>query len=212
MGKIIVSGFKPFNNETINPSFLAVSNLNNIISNKEIIKIELETSYQVAFEKLEEMINYYQPELVIAVGQAGGRRAISIERYGMNWLDFKIPDNNGNLIKHQLIHELAPLSFQSTLPINLLLNKLKDENIPVEISNRAGGFICKEVMFRLLKLASNNSNKFLAGFIHVPYELSQLNNKKNQFGMELSEISRGLNLIIEETIKYISSNKLAEKI
>lgn len=211
MLQVLISGFDAFGKEEINPSFLAVHNLPDQIKGAKLIKLELATVYQTGFETLKQAIKKQQPDIVIAVGQAGGREKISLEKYGFNWLDFKIADNQGNIIKNQFIDKQLPLKLESSLPVDYLLEKLSTKNIPLEISYRAGGFICNEVLFRLLDYTMTYNTNLLAGFIHVPYELSQIKDKPNQFGMALNEITMALEMIIQETINYLNSIKVAKK-
>ncbi len=211
MLQVLISGFDSFGKEEINPSFLAVNNLPDQINGAKLIKLELATIYETAFETLKQAIEKHRPDIVIAVGQAGGRDKISLEKYGFNWLDFKIADNQGNILKNQFIDEKLPMKLNSNLPIDFILEKITKQNIPLEISYRAGGFICNEVLYRLLNYANIYHTDLLAGFIHVPYELSQIKDKPNQFGMALNEITMALEMIIHETINYLNSVKVAKK-
>ena len=96
--KILVTGFDPFGGEPINPAIESVKRLPDNIAGAEIIKLEIPTVRKKSLEKIEKAINEHNPDVILSIGQAGGRFDISIERVGINLDDFRIPDNEGNQI------------------------------------------------------------------------------------------------------------------
>ena len=77
--KILVSGFDPFGGEKINPAIEAVKLLSDEIKGNEVIKIEIPTVIGKSVDKLKEKIAEVKPDVVISVGQAGGREDITVE-------------------------------------------------------------------------------------------------------------------------------------
>ena len=92
---VLVTGFTPFGGEKINPSFEAVKGLPNEIDGAKIIKKELPVTFKGSVKKLDDLIVEYKPDIVISVGEAGGRADISVERVAINIDEAHIPDNNG---------------------------------------------------------------------------------------------------------------------
>ena len=96
MKKILVTGFEPFNGESINPSIEAVKNLPDFIEGVRVIKLRLPTAYHSAITTLYNEIETHTPNWVVSIGQAGGRAGITPERIAINIDDALIPDNEGN--------------------------------------------------------------------------------------------------------------------
>ena len=94
--KILITGFDPFGGENINPALEAVKKLPDTILGQEVIKIEIPTVFRKSLEKIEENIQKHNPDVVISVGQAGGRFGVTPERVAINIDDARIKDNEGN--------------------------------------------------------------------------------------------------------------------
>lgn len=96
--KILVTGFDPFGGEKINPAIESVKRLPDRILNAEIIKLEIPTVCHKSLKVIDDAIVKYEPDVILSVGQAGGRSDITVERVGINIDDCRIPDNEGNQI------------------------------------------------------------------------------------------------------------------
>ena len=94
--RVLITGFDKFGGESINPSSLCVNSLPDKIDNIEIKKITLPTVFKDSSRVLEENIDSFSPNIIICVGQAGGRSKITPERIAINIDDARIPDNIGN--------------------------------------------------------------------------------------------------------------------
>lgn len=149
MRRVIVTGFDPFNNETLNPSFEAVRQLPDTILDAEIIKLELPTAFEKGAASLKETIMQNFPEIVICVGQAGGRDKISVEQVAINLIEARIPDNGGVQPSSKTIQEDGENAYFSNLPVKAMVKSIQDHEIPAEISYSAGTFVCNEIMYQL---------------------------------------------------------------
>lgn len=198
--KILVTGFEPFGGEKINPSMEAVKLLNDEINGSKIIKLEIPTVMIKSVDILKEVIEKEKPNFVLNVGQAGGRKGISIERIAINIDDFRIEDNEGNRPIDEPIIIDGPAAYFSTLPIKAMLKKLLNNNIVASISNTAGTFVCNHVAYSMSHLAAKNYPNMKTGFIHVPFLDLQTTNKKDVFSMDLDSIVKSLRLLIEAII------------
>lgn len=195
--KILVTGFAPFGNDILNPSYEAVKLLPEQIAGAEIIKKELPVVFQKGGEAAIEAIREMKPDAVVLVGQAGGRTAITPERVAINCEDCRpdFPDNAGNAPGDAKIVEDGPDAYFSTLPIRKIVNKLNENEIPASISNTAGTYVCNDVMYLVMHMLYKEFPQVHGGFIHVPFATMQ--NHPAQPSMPLSEIARGLELAIE---------------
>ena len=136
--KILVTGFDPFSGEVINPAIETVKRLPDTISGAKIIKLEIPTVCHQSLRVIDEAIARYDPDVVLSVGQAGGRPDITVERVGINVDDCRIPDNAGNQIVDEPIYADGPAAYFVTVPIKAMVQRIRERNIPASVSNTAG--------------------------------------------------------------------------
>jgi pyroglutamyl-peptidase len=119
---------------------------------------------------LDEAIDQLQPQLVLALGVAGGRSEITPERVAINMDDGRICDNAGCQPIDQPVVEGAPAAYFSTLPIKAIVRDLRAAGIPAAVSNSAGTFVCNHLFFGLMHRIATRplAGGMRGGFIHVP--------------------------------------------
>lgn len=199
--KILVSGFDPFGGEKINPAIESVKLLPDEIKGAKIIKLEIPTVARKSLKKLEEVIEIEKPDVVINVGQAGGRTDITVERVGINMDDFRIKDNEGNQPIDEKIAKDGPDAYLVTIPIKAMVQKMIENKIPASVSNTAGTFVCNHVCYGMAHLASTKYPNMRTGFIHIPFLPEQVVDKRNMPSMPLEMIAKGLEYAIEAIIE-----------
>lgn len=199
--KILVSGFDPFGGEKINPAIESVKLLPDEIKGAKIIKVEIPTVARKSLKKLEEVIEIEKPDVVLSVGQAGGRTDISVERVGINMDDFRIKDNEGNQPIDEKIAKDGPDAYLVTIPIKAMVQKMIENKIPASVSNTAGTFVCNHVCYGMAHLASTKYPNMRTGFVHIPFLPEQVVDKRNMPSMPLEMIAKGLEYAIEAIIE-----------
>ena len=199
--KILVTGFDPFGGESINPALEAVKKLPNTILGAEIIKLEIPTVFRDSLKKIDENIEKHNPDIVISIGQAGGRFGVTPERVAINIDDARIKDNEGNQPIDVSIFEDGENAYFSTLPIKAMVKEMQNGGIPSSVSNTAGTFVCNHVMYGLLYMIDKKYPNIKGGFIHVPFIPSQVATKPNTPSMSLQDITKGLELCIKAAIE-----------
>ncbi|WP_455931659.1 pyroglutamyl-peptidase I [Parvimonas micra] len=199
--KILVSGFDPFGGEKINPAIESVKLLPDEIKGAKIIKVEIPTVARKSLKKLEEVIEIEKPDVVLSVGQAGGRTDISVERVGINMDDFRIKDNEGNQPIDEKIAKDGPDAYLVTIPIKAMVQKMIENKIPASVSNTAGTFVCNHVCYGMAHLASTKYPNMRTGFIHIPFLPEQVVDKRNMPSMPLEMIAKGLEYAIEAIVE-----------
>lgn len=199
--KILVTGFDPFGGEPINPAIESVKRLPDNIAGAEIIKLEIPTVRKKSLEKIEKAINEYNPDVILSIGQAGGRFDISIERVGINLDDFRIPDNEGNQIIDEPVFPDGENSYFVKLPVKSMVQNVQKNNIPASVSYTAGTFVCNHVLYGVMYLIEKKYKGKKSGFIHIPFLPQQVVDKKNMPSMELDTIVKGLTAAIEAIVK-----------
>lgn len=171
MQKVLITGFEPFGGERVNPSWEVVKQLNDMeLSGARIIARQLPCVFGAALEALNEAIDDVQPVMVLAIGQAGGRTDITLERVAINIDDARIADNQGQQPIDEPIVENGPAAYFSTLPVKAMVEAMREAGIPASVSQTAGTYVCNHVMYGLLhRLSKQQAIK--GGFIHS-YPLS----------------------------------------
>lgn len=206
--KVLITGFEPFGNDTLNPSQLAVNSLPDKINNIEIKKVILPTAFLSSSETLKENIELSKPNIVICVGQAGGKKDISLERVAINIDDARIPDNEDYSPIDKTIRIDGKNAYFSTLPIKAIVEKLKANNISASISNTAGTYVCNHIMYDSLYFADNYYPDIKTGFIHIPFIREQVNSKPGVPFMELNDIVKALEISILTACEFYNKQDI----
>ena len=167
MKKLLITGFDPFGGETINPAWEAVKLLPDSIGSCTLHKLQIPTVFALAADTVLQAAAVWNPDIIICVGQAGGRSAVTPERIAVNIQDARIADNAGNMPGGQPIIPEGPAAYFSTLPVAEMAQAILDANLPASVSNTAGTFVCNDTLYRLLHHYAGTKTK--VGFIHVPY-------------------------------------------
>ncbi|HIZ78467.1 MAG TPA: pyroglutamyl-peptidase I [Candidatus Lachnoclostridium stercorigallinarum] len=196
--KILVTGFDPFGGETVNPAYEAVKLLPDTIGGAEIIKLEIPTVFSASGPAVEEGIRKYQPDVVLCIGQAGGRASISVEKVAINFVDARIPDNSGEQPLDEPLQADGPAAYFSTLPVKAMVQHVKDAGLPCYLSFTAGTYVCNSIMYNVLYMCEKRYPNIRAGFIHVPYACGQVIDKPSTMpSMPLETIAKSLEYAIE---------------
>lgn len=171
MARILLTGFAPFNQDSTNPSWQAVRQFDGYKTGdgSPIYVAELPCEFHGATRALIDQIEQHQCDVVICVGQAGGRAEISLERIAINIDDARIPDNRGQQPIDVPVAEDGPAAYFSTLPIKAIVHHLRQCGIPAHVSNTAGTYVCNHVFYGLMHYAAQHKKLHSAGFIHIPY-------------------------------------------
>ena len=198
---ILLTGFAPFGGESQNPSWDAVKQLQGFTPDDEtqVQTIELPCVFHNSLELLRQAIQQWDPVLVIAVGQAGGRSAISLEKVAINYQDARIADNAGKQPLGEPVIAGAPTAYFSSLPLKAIVQNLRQQGIPAEISFSAGTFVCNHVFYGLMQ-ALEHQPQVKAGFIHIPYAPEQAARHPGSASMAISMVVKALRLAIEQSL------------
>lgn len=196
--KILVTGFEPFGGEDINPSWEAVQRLQ-APEGTELIRLRLPVVFREAGEQLAAALRREKPDLVLCIGQAAGRDAITPERLGVNLMDASIPDNAGFQPREEPVLPGAPAAYFVRLPVAALAQAIRAAGVPARVSNSAGLFVCNALLCRLLYEMETGYPQMRGGFLHVPClpeQAERLGKGKALPSLALPEIVRGLQSVL----------------
>ncbi|OTN77655.1 pyroglutamyl-peptidase I [Enterococcus sp. 8G7_MSG3316] len=206
--KILITGFDPFGGEAINPALEAVKLLPDTIHGATIIKAEIPTVFGKSATIVAETIEAEQPDVVLNIGQAGGRFAISPERVAINVDDARIPDNEGNQPVDEVIQPDGQPAYFTQLPIKAMVEAMKQAGIPAAVSNTAGTFVCNHIMYQVQYMIDKQYPAVKGGFIHVPFIPQQVVDKAGQPAMSLADIAKGLEAAVSAIVDFADKDDL----
>lgn len=201
---VLLTGFDAFGGDALNPSWLAVQALHGKrVLGRTLVAAQLPTRFDRSLVVLSSLLRLHRPELVICVGLAGGRSAISLERVAININDARIADNAGELLVDIPVVKGGPAAYFTTLPIKAMLQAILAEGIACEVSQTAGTFVCNQVFYGLMhSLAIQRQFKGMrGGFVHVPFLPEQAQGKAAP-SMAFVDTVRGLSIAVRAALKY----------
>ena len=202
MNKIVLlTGFEPFGGESLNPSWEAARRLDGVeLAGARVHARQLPCEFGAALAALRRELDALRPTLAVAVavGQAGGRAELSLERVAINIDDARIPDNAGRQPIDRPIVAGGPAAYFSTLPIKAQTAALRRAGIPAAVSQSAGTFVCNHVFYGLMHALAGGPAR--GGFIHIPYLPEQAAAHPGAPSMSLDTIIAGLTLALETAL------------
>lgn len=196
--RILLTGFDAFGGDTVNPSWQAVQALHGRrIAGHQVVAASLPTVFEASLAELGRLLRLHRPALVLCVGQAGGRAALSLERVAINVNDARIADNAAAQPVDTPVVAGGPAAYFSTLPIKAMLQALQKEGLAAEVSQTAGTFVCNHVFYGLMHMLATQRGfkRTRGGFVHVPFLPGQ-----GQPHMALEDVVRGLRVAVRAAI------------
>jgi len=193
-GVVLLTGFEPFNNYDINPSQLVVEELNGSrIGNAVVMAIVLPVDFNNSAEIVRDAIDKFKPVAVINMGLNGYTKSIEVEKIAFNVRSIYV---DGKWRGWERISKEGNPLFFSTLPVNSIVEKIRENGSRAKISYFAGTYSCNYVFYSTLFYVNEKNLHIPAGFIHLPPLKSQKN-----YGMEFQEMVEDIKIAIEETLR-----------
>lgn len=158
--RILLTGFEPFGGDTSNAS----SDVLPLVEDRwdggaaELVTAVLPVTFSGVRTELAARAS--EVDAIVCLGEAGGRTAVTPERWAHVIADARIADNEGVQPRHQRLDDGAerlPSSFDPAA----LTAAILDVGVPAETSDDAGRFVCNATFRAALGLGP-------ATFIHVP--------------------------------------------
>jgi pyroglutamyl-peptidase len=204
---VLLTGFEPFNQETINPAWEAVRALDGWSGDGFAVRVlQLPCVFGEANRVLGDALAHHRPAVVIAVGQAGGRVDLAVERVAINVDDAPIPDNAQAQLVDAAIVAGGPAAYFSTLPIKAIVAALRAAGLPASVSQTAGTFVCNHVFYGLMHATARR--KVRAGFIHIPYLPQQAAAHPGAASMALADMVTGLKIAVQVSLDVAHDARL----
>ena len=192
MKKLLITGFDPFGGESVNPSWEAVKLLPEAVGAYELTKLQIPTVFGLAARTVLETAEVLQPDMILCIGQAGGRSCITPEAVAINLREAKIADNAGAQPVNVPIVSGGPAAYFATVPVRKMVSAMEQASFPAALSYTAGTFVCNDVLYSLLH--HYDGSQVRVGFIHVPFLPEQA--KEGVPSMPLEQIAQALEAAI----------------
>jgi pyroglutamyl-peptidase len=160
--KICITGYGPFRDVKINPSWEAVKSLPDEIEEAKLHKQFLEVSYEYATKKIPEMLAQHTPDLIIHCG-VGQKDCIKIEQtaYKNGYKSLDICDKTP-------IGECIPGDCDDVLVTSVdtkaICIGMNEKGWKIKLSDDAGRYLCEYALGTSLSITK--SGKVI--FIHLP--------------------------------------------
>ena len=196
---ILLTGFEPFGGDGINPSAEIVRALDGeTVAGHRIVGVQLPCEFGRSLVALDAAVVSHRPAMVLALGQAGGRTELSIERIAINVDDARIPDNAGASPIDAPVVAGGPAAYFSTLPIKAMVQALRDAGIAASISQTAGTFVCNHVFYGLAHHLAGSGVR--GGFMHLPLLPEQAVGSAGLPSMPLQTMIEGVRIALATAV------------
>ncbi|MEU7256891.1 pyroglutamyl-peptidase I [Streptomyces rimosus] len=193
--RVLLTGFEPFDGERTNPSWEAVRDVAATPPDGlEMTAVELPCVFGRSRTALREAVAEHDPDLVLCVGQAGGRPDLTVERIAVNIDDARIPDVSGAQPIDEPVAPGGPAAYFAALPVKACVAAVREAGLPASVSNTAGTFVCNHVFYDLMHLIATERPALRGGFVHVPYAPGQVTGRSLP-SLPVSAVAEGLRVI-----------------
>lgn len=188
-GGVLVTGFAPFGDLTVNPSGLLAQRLGD---EPGVIGAVLPVSYAAAGDAFAELVERHKPAAALCFGVAAESDYLLIERIAWNRDESTAADNDGVIRENQEIVAGGPSAYGCTLPIPELMRVLALAGLPVTFSDHAGGFVCNNLFYRARHFIDSRELYLPMAFIHVPPLPEQVAEQPGRRGLPLASLEMGI--------------------
>lgn len=200
--RILVTGFEPFADEGVNPSWSAAQRLAEQWADGDLAIERLPVVFAQSGPALLSAVDRHHPDVVVCVGEAGGRTRVTPELVAVNWDDARIPDNAGDRPRRRRIRAEGPDGYLTGLPVYEAVERMRAQGIPAAVSTTAGTYVCNHVFYLVRDLAAHASRPIATGFAHVPYAPGQVT-ARDLPSVTIDEDARALRILVEATLEHV---------
>lgn len=196
MARVLLTGFEPFDGAMRNVSQDVVRRLDGWeCHGHQVTGVVLPCVFRTSVMALRRAVRTVRPEVVIALGQADRRAAITPERVAVNVDDARIPDNAGAQPIDRPVVRGGPVAYWSTLPIKAIMARLRERGIAAEVSPSAGTFVCNHLFYALMHELRHRP-RVRAGFVHLPALPA-----RGRHQLNLASLTAGVRVVVQTTVR-----------
>ena len=179
---ILITGFGPFPGVDLNHSGVLSTECAKAVraayANVEVINTVLETEWARAPEQVDALVQQHKPVVAVHFGVSAHATGFEIETIARNVCERV--DAAGCTPQSGHICPGGPAERMSTLPMHAIATRLREQKLPVRLSDDAGAYLCNAVLYRSLQAQEQNQRGGQSGFIHLPTQfLSEQPSREN---------------------------------
>lgn len=173
MKKVLLTGFEAYGYTPINPAESVARVLEGVsIGDAEIVSRIVPNTFFKCIDFVTAAMEEVQPELVVMMGEYGGRSMVTVERLAQNLNDgtrYGLTDNAGQSLQGDLTAAEGPVAYYATLPLRAMVKAMRAAGVPADISDAGGTFCCNHLMYGVLHHIAQEQLPIRAGWIHLPF-------------------------------------------
>ena len=172
MSTVLVTGFGPYGNTPTNPAEAVAEKLGGTtLDGAQVVGRVVPCVFFEAIKATVAAIEEVRPEIVVMMGEFGGRAMLSVERIAQNLNDasrYGLADNEGKAPVDEPIVPGGPAARYATLPIRAMVKAMRAAGFPADISDAPGTLVCNHLMYGVLQHIAERELPIRAGWIHLP--------------------------------------------
>lgn len=169
---VLVTGFGPYGNTPTNPAQLVAEAIDGTeVAGARVVSRIVPCVFFDAIAAAVAAIEEVGPDVVVMMGEFGGRAMLTVERIAQNFNDasrYGLADNDGKAPIDEKIVPDGPPACYATLPIRAMVRAMRDAGLPADISDAPGTLVCNHLMYGVLQHIEANALPIRAGWIHLP--------------------------------------------
>lgn len=207
MSHVLITGFGPYANTPTNPAQLVAEKLNGAsIAGAQVTSCIVPCTYFRSIEAAAKAIDELKPQLVIMLGEYGGRAMITVERIAQNFNDaarYGLQDNEGKSPNGEPIAPDGPAAYYATVPLRAMVKAMRADGIPSDISDAPGTLVCNHLMYGVLHHVATHQLSIRAGWIHLPAlpEVAAREENLNMPSMSVETSAEGVRVAIKAALE-----------
>lgn len=206
MSAALVTGFGPFGNTPVNPAQLVAEALDGqTIAGATVVarivpNVFWDSEAVAAVDEIE-------PDLVVMLGEYGGRSMITVERLAQNLNDsarYGLADNAGRVLDGEPTVPGGPVAYLATAPVKAMVLAMRRAGVPADISDAAGTFGCNHLMYGMLHHLTTTESSARAAWLHLPAlpEVAALDRNLGMPSMSVDTAATGVAAAIEAALTH----------
>lgn len=204
---IVITAYGTWAKASINPAAQVLRGIEQCSwQGHNVIIVDVPVLTEDLFEFVKSLIAEHKPDYWLSLGVAPGSPIIRLEAIGTNWRHFDTADNAGITLEHTSTIEGGPAAYNATIPNHRIVEAIRAESIPAEVSYFAGNHLCNQMLYTLGFLRESLDLKTKYGFMHVPYSsefvASQCDFASVPPSMDLAQMIRAGNIAVQELISH----------
>ena len=206
MSKVLVTGFGPYANTPTNPAQRAAEAVDgSVIAGASVVSRIVPGAYFESIAATVQAVEEESPDLLIMLGEFGGRTMITVERLAQNVNDcarYGVADTAGKVLGGEPTVPDGPVAYWSTTPNRAMVVAMRRAGVPADLSDAAGTFVCNHLMYGMLHHIAVNDLPIRAGWLHLPYlpEVAALDRNLGAPSMSVDTLASGVTAGIEAAL------------